>query len=389
MGKLGLAFIALVLLQAVSFAAQSELTPGQVRKLISDSASLIDAVDVQIAYLSGMASQLGSCPCGDEDPCAEAAAAAESALSSLRAKSESAKGKILKAADDYSNEDVPLSVAVSDVGDALRIIHTGIGSAESDSGDIPSSCPDESGTDVCPAAKEAVSDSLSSVISKYRYVKDEYDVLAAEKEPQPTPEQVADKQKNDRLMSVYPKLGEAQRMRETIKNMAQSGAPESELSAARMSLAGLEQQAKDVYDSILLDQRYKKDFWTNWDYATLKKNQGNAEAARLLYATALSSTNVDPQAKREFLDKVKRDSQQELGLKAPPGVGDKVVKSIGESMQEKYDKVKLMGYSVYMDFKSAFVFSLAKAGKVLNDMQEFEDAITGKKLEKAISETGG
>ena len=370
-----------------SAAAQQELSEGDVRILIINTAELVDEVNAQISSLQSVASQIQPCPCPEEgtDVCSDAAAAASSVLSMLQSRSDSAKAKIQAAANDYNNEDVPLSVAVKDVGDALAIISNGITTADSAADSIPSSCPDENNMDICPFAKNAVSSALSDIISKYGPVKSEYDRLAG-MTPQLTPEQQRDKEKNDRLLSVYANLGKAQRMRDTINNMEQSGASEADLLSARMQLSGLEQENIGVYESILSDSRYKFDFWTNWDYATLKKNRGDTDSAMVYYAIALSSTNVDEKTKVQFLDNVRTHGQSELNLQKAPPANDKVVKSISQSMQESYDNAKLYGYSKYMDYKIAFFAKLAKVGKAIKDVQQFEEAITGKSLEASAAQ---
>jgi len=389
--QLVLTIISLFFLQAVCSATQNELTAGDVRILMINTASLIDDIDTEIATMQSMVSQIVPCPCENEDPCSDAAALADAELSLLQAKNNAAKTVLQTAANDY-NSDVPLSDVLKKTGVALEIINGGIKVAISQSDQIPSSCPDDNGYDICPTAKNAVIHSLATVSREYQSVKADYDTLAAIPVVQLTPEQIADKKKNDRLMGVYSKLGEAERMRETMKNLEQSGASAETLSASRMKLAGMEKELSDTYESVLMDQRYKKDFWTNWDYATLKKNQGDIETARQLYATAFSSTNVDEKDRKEFLDKLQKDSQGELKLTQPPKADDKVVKSISQSMHEQYDKIsnkaQWAGYSAYMSFHSSVVFTLAKAAPIVNDMKKFRDLITGKELENSAGQAG-
>lgn len=383
-----LIFLLLILQPHCSAAGTSEPSTGDVRALIIDTAGLADEIDTQISILYGLASQIAPCPCEEDgtDACSDAKSVAISALSSLNSQNTAAKNEIQAAATDFGNG-APLYDVLQRVGNALAIINSGINTAIVESDRIPDSCPDDSGSDICPYAKSAVGSSLSTVIRSYQSLKDRYDKLAGTVR-EPTPQEREDTAKNDRLASVYPKLGQAQRMRETIKNMAQSGASQSEIDAATMTLRGLERQASDVYDSILLNSRYKNDFWTNWDYATLKKNQGDAEGARKLYATAFSSANVDESTRKAFMDKLKRDGQAALKLSQQPKSDDKVVKSMRESLHEEYDRVKLMGYSVYMDFHSSFVFTLAKAGKIIDDMKQFRDAFSGKSLEQSAEQAG-
>lgn len=382
-----LAVALLVLFQPLCSAAQQELTKSDVRMLLINSADLADVVYEELSSLQVMAAQIEPCPCPEEgtDLCSDAAAQAQAMLALLNAKNGAAKTVILSAADDYNSPLVSLPDVVKKVGVALEIINSGIANADSAADQIPESCPDDYGYDICPLARSAVTRALATVVGKYQPVKAEYGRLAGLPAPQLTPEQLEDKKKNDELLSVYPGLDEAKRMHQTIANMEQSGASASELSAAHVQLYGLEQRLQDAYDKILQNPRYKKDFWTNWDYATLKKNQGDFGAAMQLYATALSDVNVDPKAKQEFMDKQRQANRERLGLSRQPAPGDKVINSISAGMREKFNELK---WSAYSTFQTAYYSALATAGSVLNDIQTFKDATRGKSLEKAAQQAG-
>jgi hypothetical protein len=391
MGKAGALFALLVFFlvfaEPAHPASTASLTDANVRSLIIDSAALADVIDGQISYLSGVAAQIQPCPCPEEgtDACSDAAAQANAALSLLHAKNDAAKSVIKSAASDYNSPLVSLSDVVNKIGTALAVINSGINDAIIQSDSIPESCPDDNNNDICPSAKAAATHSLATVAGDYQAVKAEYDGLAGLK-PQLTPEQIAENNKNDRLLGVYSAVAQGQRTRETIADLENSGASEQEIAAAKMTLAGQEQKAEDVYKSVLLDKSYEHDFWTNWDYATLKKNQGDNEMAMRLYINALSDPHVSEATKQAFISKVMQDSQQELNLKAPPSTASKVMGAISEGVQSVYESVQQYGSSKFNDAKIAFMAKMAKAGKVYNDVQKFEEDITGKGLSNAAQE---
>jgi hypothetical protein len=226
--------------------------------------SFMQQISSDLNTMQGMTGYV-TCGAGQEATCRQALAKADVVLSVLRGQRDAAKAKLASARSGF-NSQAPMSDVLKNAGDSLALINSGLESAAQSARQIPSTCTDNDGNDICYLVKQPVDDSLFMLGQVYNYRKAEYDALAAQV-PSLSPDQLAAQNKNDRLMGVYPNLDEAKRMRETIANLQQSGADEQTLSASRVELAGLEKKTSDVYDSILLDPSFKHDFWTNWDYA--------------------------------------------------------------------------------------------------------------------------
>jgi hypothetical protein len=328
-----------------------------------------------------MAGQISPCPDSTgADPCSNAQSTAYSVLSTFGAKTANAKAQLDTADKDLQNGAAP-SVVLKEVGNTLSTINDGIKYAITEADTIPDSCPDESGNDICPSAKGAATQALASISRNYDSVKTEYDQLAGTV-TQLTPEQQQDQQKNNELLSVHPKLAEAKDLRDKIKYMEDypkwSGSSKADIDSSKAKLKDMEDNLTNTYESILSNSRYKNDFWTNWDYATLKKNQGDADKARQLFATALSSTDVDEKSKSDFMNKLRKDSQTSLGLSAPPSSDSSVIKSIGKDLSYMYDKSVWAKSILIHDFHCAYIATLAKTGKLIDDIKTFRDTITGK-----------
>ena len=383
--RLAILLFVLALSQSLAHAQASGPSRDEVGGFLDRMDSFMQQISSDLNTMQGMTGYV-TCGAGQEATCRQALARADVVLSVLRGQRDAAKAKLASARSGFDSQ-APMSEVLKNAGDSLVLINSGLESAAQSAQQIPSTCTDADGNDICYLVRQPIDDSLFILGQTYRYRKAEYDALAAQL-PSLSPDQLAAQDKNDRLAGVYPNLGRAQDMRATIADLEQSGASEQTLSASRVELAGLEKKTSDVYDSILLDPRFKHDFWTNWDYATLKKNQGDFAAAQALYAAALSDARVSEQDKKDFMAKLQKESQSSLGLAAPPPADDKVVKSMRESLREQYDKLKLMGFSTYMDFHASFVFTLAKAGNALNEMKQFRDAFTGQSIENAAGEAG-
>jgi hypothetical protein len=378
MNKLTITFTFLIFLLVIFQPICSAASAADVRILISDANEMIANIDSQISSLQGYAGGISPCPSSDgtSDPCSSARATALSVLSNLAAKMDTAKTQLGTASSDLDNG-APLPNVMNEIGTSLSTVNSGINYAITEAGTIPASCPDENGNDICPGATDAARSSLASISRSYQTVKAEYDKLAGTA-TQLTPQQQEDQQKNTKLLSASTQLRQAEQLRQTIKNLEQSGASEDTLKSSRAELKDMEDNLTKTYEDILNNSRYYNDFWTNWDYATLKKDQGDRYYAIHFYALALSSTNVDEKSKTDFMNKLRKDSQSELGLSAPPSSDSSVMQSIGKDLHYMYDKSVWTKSVVFHDFHCAVVSAMAKTGQLVSDFQKFRDTFSGK-----------